>query len=156
MDFNKNAQKGNNFLKELATELGDSSDINKAGRILRAVFHALRNHIPPEESFQLISQLPMILKAVYVDGWIPQKEKIISRKKSSFIEEVMRNDWSTLRNDFMEMEDGIKATKAVFLVLKKHVSEGEFNDIEATLPKELKDLLKTRLEYKSVKISMKA
>lgn len=156
MNFTKHAQKGNEFLKELATELGNSSDINKAGRILRAVFHALRNQIPPEESFQLISQLPMMLKAIYVNGWIPQKQKNSTRKKNHFIEEVMRDDWFALRNDFLQMEDGIKVTKAVFKVLKKHVSEGEFKDIEATLPKELKDLLKTRLEYKKIKINMTA
>lgn len=155
MDFNKHAQKGTAFLKELATELGDSTDINKAGRILRAVFHTLRNYIPEEESFQLISQLPFVLKAVYIDGWMPQKGKIISKTKERFIEEVMRHDWSALKNDFHDMGDGIKATKSVFLVLKNHVSAGEFHDIEATLPKELKELLKTRLEYKNVKIKMK-
>ena len=67
----------------------------------------------------------------------------------------MRNDWSTLKNDFKEIKDGIKASKAVFFVLKKHVSEGEFRDIEATLPKELKELLKTRFDYKRVKLNMK-
>ena len=152
MDFNKHAQKGNNYLKELATELGDSSDINRAGRILRAVFHTLRNHIPQEESFQLISQLPMMLKAVYVDSWIPNKQKNTSRKQNQFIEEIMQDDWFTLRKDFSKMEDGIKATKAVFRVLKNHISEGEFKDIEATLPKEIKELLKDRFEYKKIKI----
>jgi len=152
MDFNKHAQRGNLILNELATELGNSADTNRAGRIIRAVFHTLRDHIPQEESFQLISQLPMMLKAIYVDGWIPQKQKISSKKKDHFIEEVMRNDWFTLRNDFSEIDDGTKATKAVFRVLKNHVTKGEFENIEATLPKELKTLVKDRLEYKRIKL----
>ena len=152
MNFNTYSEKGNNFIKELASELGDSSDTDRAYRILRAVFHTLREHIPQEESFQLISQLPMLLKAIYIDGWIPAKKKHISRKADHFVEEVMRNDWSTLSKDFTEMEDGTKAVKAVFKVLEGHVSKGEFKDIEVVLPKELKELIKTKIRYKAIKL----
>ncbi len=152
MNFNKHAQKGNLFLKELAKELGDVSDINRANRLLRAVLHTLRNHIPQRESFQFISQLPMMLKALYVDGWIPTEEQKSSKKKEKFIEEVLRNDYFSLNKDFSKFEEGLKVTKAVFRVLKKHVSEGEYKDIEATLPKKLKDLLKSRIQYKKIKL----
>lgn len=45
-----------------------------AARIIRSVLHALRNRLSHQESFQLIAQLPMALKAVYVDGWKIKKE----------------------------------------------------------------------------------
>lgn len=147
-------QKGNEFLKELAIELGDKSDLKKAGRILRAVLHTLRNHLPIEASFHLLSQLPLPIKAVYVDGWSPNKQMKSTRKKKDFIEEMMREDWSALRNDFLEFDDGVRATKAVFRVLKSHISEGEFKDMEATLPKEIKELLKDTLSYKKLTLKL--
>jgi uncharacterized protein (DUF2267 family) len=66
LNFENHAQKGNKFLKELAEKLGDKTDTAKAGRMLRAVFQALRNHLTLEENFQLLSQLPVALKGIYV------------------------------------------------------------------------------------------
>ena len=62
LDFEKYAVKGNEFVRLVAEELDVSLD--KAGRIIRAVFHALRNRRSHEESFQLLVQLPMSLKGV--------------------------------------------------------------------------------------------
>jgi uncharacterized protein (DUF2267 family) len=67
LDFEKYAAKGNEFVRLVAEDLQVSHD--RAGRIIRAVFHALRNRLNHEESFQLLAQLPMVLKGVYVDGW---------------------------------------------------------------------------------------
>lgn len=64
LDFEKNARKGNEFVRRLAEELG--APLDKAGRIIGAVFHALRNRLSHEESFQLLAQLPVSLKSVYV------------------------------------------------------------------------------------------
>ena len=69
LNFEKYTAKGNEFIKTLAHELGDENDRNYASRVLRAVFQALRNRIPPDESLQLTAQLPMYIKAVYIDGW---------------------------------------------------------------------------------------
>jgi uncharacterized protein (DUF2267 family) len=66
-DFDKYAAKGNEFLHMLADDLQVPTD--KALRILRAVLHANRNHLDHGESLQLLSQLPMALKSVYVDQW---------------------------------------------------------------------------------------
>lgn len=68
MNFEKYVEKGNLFLKELAQELGNPDDKEKAGRVLRTVLHVLRRRLTLEESFDLISQLPMCIKAVYIDG----------------------------------------------------------------------------------------
>ena len=59
--------KGNEFVRLIAEELEVPRD--KVGRIIYAVFHALRNRLSHAESFHLIAQLPMVLKSVYLDGW---------------------------------------------------------------------------------------
>ncbi|MBK8966840.1 MAG: DUF2267 domain-containing protein [Lewinellaceae bacterium] len=68
-NFHKYVADGEHFVKEVAVELQCPGDTGKAGSILRAVLHAFRNRVPPGESLQLIAQLPMLIKAVYVDGW---------------------------------------------------------------------------------------
>jgi len=52
------------------------------------VFHALRNWLSHEESFQLLAQLPMALKGVYVDGW--KFDKAFNRLShiNDFLDEV--------------------------------------------------------------------
>ena len=65
MNFHKYADKGNLILNEVASELGKNEDKKLAGRMLRSVLHVLRSRLTIEESFQLIAQLPMAIKAVY-------------------------------------------------------------------------------------------
>lgn len=150
IDFEKHAQKGNKFLNELAEKLGDKNNTANAGRTLRAVFQALRNHLTLEENFQLLSQLPIALKGIYVHGWMPSKKQEISRKKIDFIEEVLNYTDGTTLHGVAEIEKGIKEVHIVLKTLKQFVSQGEFKDIEAVLPRQLKKLLKESLYNKTL------
>lgn len=138
-NFEKYAGKANEFVKDVAERLGDPGDTDKAARVLKAVLHALRNRITIEESLQLIAQLPLFLKGVYVDGW---KHGEYKRKKhiSEFVDEIIEEAGATGTYDFPTEESAIKAISAVFAVLKEQVSEGEINDIKAIFPVELKQL----------------
>lgn len=140
MDFSKYAQKGNAFLAEVSKELGDGYTVNSAGRIVRSVFHVLRDIISMEESFQLISELPMALKSVYVDGWNNHKPKERIRHMDDFISAVVKKDGPAGYSDFTAKKEGVHGIEAVFKVLKKHVSKGEMEDVRSVLPKDLKVL----------------
>ncbi len=140
MNFEKYAAKGNLFIKELAQELGEPDNRAKAGRVLKAVLKALRNRLSHEESMHLLAQLPMCIKALYVDGWklTQSPEKI--RSVEEFIEEVRKHDVPRGELDFADKEQALKAVKAVFRVIKRHISDGEAQDVEAELPRQLKEL----------------
>ena len=85
MKFDQYIGKANEFLKEVARELGTPEDTDHAYRIMSSVFHTVREVLSPEESLHLISQLPMFLKAVYVNGWhLKPKDRI--RSMHEFIE----------------------------------------------------------------------
>lgn len=75
LNFNQYATEGNTFLKEYAKEMNLRKDTDKTGRIFTAIMQALRDIIPTEESLQLMAQLPMFLKGVYVNGWSIKKQK---------------------------------------------------------------------------------
>ena len=154
LNFEKHAQKGNKFLKELAEKLGDKADTAKAGCLLRAVFQALRNHLTLEENFQLLSQLPIALKGVYVHGWIPSKKQEISRKKIDFIEEVLKYADGTSLHSVSDIEKGTKEVHTILKTLKQYISQGEFKDMEAVLPRQLKKLLRESLYNKTLTINL--
>lgn len=141
MNFSKYVQDGEQFVREIARETKDAADVAKAGRILRAVLHAFRNRLTPNESLQLIAQLPMLIKAIYVDGWRIGNEAAQMRTLGDFIEAVREEGGRSTINDFVTDREVEHAIHAVFKVLKNHVSEGEIQDIVATLPAELRPLL---------------
>ncbi|MEP1097336.1 MAG: DUF2267 domain-containing protein [Cyclobacteriaceae bacterium] len=139
LDFNKFAAKGNQFMKELSKELGCPDDLSKAGRILKAVLHALRNHLTMEESVQLLAQLPMFLKAVYVENWSLKKHKKVKHLKD-FYQEIRDIEPRTADADFPTFDDTSSKVTVVFLILRKFISLGELEDMKSILPKELKGI----------------
>jgi len=146
LDFEKFAKKGNEFLNEIARELGHAHDKAKAGRKLRAILHSMRDQITIEESIQLIAQLPMFLKALYVDNWSLNKNKKINHI-NDYIKEVKKYEGNTADLDFINDDEILIATEVIFFVLQKYISEGEMEHIKAVLPKDLKKLLRNEIAY---------
>ena len=139
--FVKYIEKGESFIGEVAIEIGDPDDKVRAARILRAVLHTFRNCVTPVESLQLISQLPMLIKAIYVDGWKIGHQGRQLRHLPDFIEAVREAEGIDKSYDFVTDYEAKEAIEAVFRVLKNHVSQGEIADLLAVLPPELKSLL---------------
>lgn len=143
-DFNKYAEEGNKFLREFAWEINLEGQTEKAGRILTATLHALRDIITLEESIQLMAQLPAFLKAVYVTGWSVKKHKPKLQTIQEFIDLVKRHDHPYEDADF-EGEDAMVEyyINGTFIYLQKYVSRGEMEDIRDILPKDLKGIVHT-------------
>ncbi len=138
-NFEKYASKGNEFVNIVAEDLEVTKA--KAGRIISAVFHALRNRISHEESFQLLAQLPMALKGAYVDGWKFDKDLDHISSLTEFLDEIRHEDGELAGFDFGNDDKAKSAVIAVFKALSCFVTEGEMNDIMEVLPKELETLL---------------
>jgi len=140
LDFAQFAAKGDHFLKELAKDLGWPDDRDRAARVLKAVLRALRERLSTEESLQFLAQLPMFLKAAYVDGW-SAKENAKELRGESFIGRV-RSFGPAAARDLPEDEaHAEQVVRTVFLSLGKYVSKGEWEDMAAQLPKEMKRLM---------------
>lgn len=140
MDFTKYAAKGNIILDEVAEELGFEGNRDLAGRMLRAVLHTLRERLTIQQSFQLMAQLPMMIKALYVEGWKYQEKPYRIKHVGEFIKNVIHEDFPAGHHDISTAKDGENAIKAVLKVIRRHVSEGEIKDILAGLPEELHPL----------------
>ena len=147
LNFNQYATEANTFLKEYARELEMENDPEKAGRILMAILHGLRYMISIEESLQFISQLPMFLKAVYVNGWTVIKKKRKIKTMEDFIFLVRSYAGVTAIHDFESDEIAEEYINNTFFLLRKYVSPGEMDDMKDALPKKLKGMLYDRLFF---------
>ena len=56
------------LLKDVAAEL-QTEDLNKAGRIFRAVLQSVRDRMPVHDAIQFAAQLPVFWKGVYFDQY---------------------------------------------------------------------------------------
>lgn len=140
-NLNKYVEETSVFFKNVAAELGHPEDMDHAFRVSRAVLHALRERISPEESMHLISQLPMILKGIYVDGWKISRQPSDTRTVDEFLDEVRAYNLRTAGRDFGDDQQAREAVRAVLKVMNQYVSLGEMEDIKAQLPKPLAALL---------------
>jgi len=141
LNFNKYVHEGEQFVREIALETNAPWDSIRAVRILRAVFHVLRKRLPPATSLQLIAQFPMLIKAMYVDGWKISGHAPSLRRIHDFIAAVRAEAGQNQIRDFTTDDEIKQGIIAVFDVIKAHVSEGEIADVVAILPTELKPLM---------------
>lgn len=140
LDFNKYAMKGNEFLNRLAKNLGDENDRDRAARILRSVLHTLRNHLSIEESEQLLAQLPMAIKSVYVDGWKIHQSHQRVKSIEDFAGSVLVEEGLIAWNDFKSIDDVMLGIRAVIETIASYVSYDEMEEAFNTLPKKLRDI----------------
>ncbi len=131
--FSKTLSKTHVWLTELMAEL-DWQDEHKAYVALRAVLHALRDRLTVEEAADLAAQLPMLVRGFYFEGWHPAGTPVKERHREDFLSHVrepFKNDDAVVAPDVV---------RAVFKLLRRHVSKGEIEDIRHVLPGELRAL----------------
>jgi uncharacterized protein (DUF2267 family) len=98
-----------------------------------AVFHALRDRLTPEEAEQAVAQLPRDLKLAWEEGDVPGRKPLKLRRKE-FYERVKRDA------GLASIREARLLTIGVFAALKAQLSPGEADDIQAQLPRDLKEV----------------
>jgi uncharacterized protein (DUF2267 family) len=127
------------FVSEISHELGNEGNHQASIRIMTSVLHAIRDLLTVEGSLHLISQLPLLIKGIYVSGWhLGAKERI--KDKDQLIERLLLQNTRTGPIDFGTDEKALNNLMAVLRVLQRHISPGEIADLKAQFPPELKDL----------------
>jgi uncharacterized protein (DUF2267 family) len=143
LDFNKFAQEGNTFINQLAEKLGHTSeqDRGQVTRILKAVMHTLRDSLAFHENLHVISQLPMALKAVWVDQW-EYKEKPHRARSIEEFEDIVKS-YQRLYGE--QNFDWSKGTDEIVRItidsLKQYLTTGQAIHVVGQLPKEVQELM---------------
>jgi uncharacterized protein (DUF2267 family) len=125
--FDRTVQKSLLWLDELAHDLG--GDRHGAYRALRAVFHALRDRLVPTEAIELSAQLPMLLRGLYFEGWVPS-ERPVKIKQPALLIELVRRELGPSSSP----EHAYATIEAVFRLLDRHLSAGELDAVRRALP----------------------
>lgn len=131
----RTVEKTHIWLNELAVELGAKDDQAAAYRVLRAFLHALRDRLTIDEGAQLAAQLPGLIRGIYYEGWVPARTPTKYRTAEEFLGRIA--DDALLKGD----GEASHACTAAWKVLRRHVTEGELEDVEGLLPKKLRALV---------------
>ncbi len=142
--FEGYVEKSWEWVREVAADLSIPEE--KAQRIIRVVLHALRAKISTQESFHLISQLPMIWKGIYVDGWKINEQKERMHGMEEYLDEIRKVDKQMAAYDFGNDQQARKMIFAVWKLLANHVSPQEITQICNCLPNEIANEIKSNIK----------
>jgi uncharacterized protein (DUF2267 family) len=130
--FDSTVQITNEWLHDIMDRLG-GLDRNAAYHQFRAVLHALRDRLSAAQASAFASQLPMLVRGIFYEGWHPQDKPLKIRHKSEFLEHVAR--------ELGPNGPGAESvTRAVLQVLSLHISTGEVQHLTHVMPGELRSL----------------
>jgi len=130
--FDKTVQESNLWLKDVMERL-NTYDRRHAYSTMRAVLHALRDRIGPENAAHLGAQLPMLLRGLFYEGWDPTGKPTKERHESAFLAHIARE--LPRATGPGEIEQG---ALAVLDVLSKHIDRGAAVKLATIIPKDLR------------------
>ncbi len=123
----------NTWLKELMEEL-ECTDRERAYRALRVVLHALRDRLTVAEVADLGAQLPLVIRGLYYESWVPSGKPVRVRTKEEFLAQIE----AACRGHAETFPESV--AWAVFKLLGRHVSAGELSDVKHVLPESIRTL----------------
>jgi uncharacterized protein (DUF2267 family) len=129
----RSVQKTNEWLADLAEELG--SDEDTAWRVLRGYLQVLRDRLTVDEAAQLAAQLPAVLRGVFYEGFDPGHQPERIRDRDTFLTRLAE------RAQLDDNDQAAEAAAAVTRVLGRRISAGEVDDVLSQLPREIRDVL---------------
>ena len=126
-------QKTHIWLDELVNRGGYNSQ-QQAWSALRGVLQALRDRLTPDEAAHLASNMPMLIRGLFFDGWKPSATPVKARSGQEFLGMVN----ARLRDN--PQIDPIRACTSVFALLSNRIDPGELDDVIQMLPQEVREL----------------
>lgn len=133
--FDTTLEKTNGILKYIEEMYGwPKARRNQSYAALRAVLHTLRDRLTVEETAQLSAQLPMLVRGIYFEGWDPTRTPMKMHR-----DEFLRRIYTAVP---YEIPGGTERLFDVVIgALRRHVTEGEWQDVRANLPKDMLSVL---------------
>lgn len=121
------------WLREVQ-ERGNLNDLHDAYQAVRAVLHAVRDRIEPNVAAHFSAQLPLLLRGVFYEGWVPAKTPV----RMSVSDFLARVEAEANLKGTSEAED---ATRAVMSVCEDELGEGTVSHLLNVLPSDYTQLM---------------
>ncbi|HYB99998.1 MAG TPA: DUF2267 domain-containing protein [Candidatus Limnocylindrales bacterium] len=132
--FDQSLQTANTWIHEIMTEL-HSENAQEALQALRAVLHLLRDRLPAAEAVHLGGQLPLLVAGLYFNGF-QLRDKPIKYDRNEFLQQIAQN----LSANNVRNPDPMRYMYAVVRVITRRISQGQSQQIEGSLPEDLRQL----------------
>lgn len=142
LELEKYLHETNEYINQLADDLGHPEEQRRVMIIWRAVMHTIRDRITIAESLDLISPLPMILKGMYTMGWKYHETPPYDFETM----EQMKTQVKALQNQYGESDfNWRKGTDEIISItldsLERYLSKGQLEHIRGQLPDEIKPVV---------------
>jgi uncharacterized protein (DUF2267 family) len=129
--FATTEDKTNRLLHEIEEAYGWPKERrNQSYAALRAVLHALRDRLPVDEAAQLGAQLPMLVRGLYYAEWDPSKVPV-QMNREQFLQRIRAAFPYEIEGDIEQLE------RTVLQALRHYITDGEWADVKAVMPKDL-------------------
>lgn len=133
--FDTTIEKTNRVLKEIEQAYGWPKERRtQSYSALRGVLHALRDRLTVEEAAHLSAQLPMLIRGLYFEGWDPSRVPV-KMSREEFLARVQKEFPYEVKGGMEQL------VRTVLQALRRHITEGEWEDVKASVGKELASLL---------------
>lgn len=113
-------------------------DQRKAFGCLRAVLHHLRDLLPIENAAHLSAQLPLLIRGLFFECWVPGRVPSRIRNKEEFLDAIYQSI------QIYSEPDIEKITKNILRVIFQKLDPSEKEKIIKTIPEGLKELFYNR------------
>ena len=139
--FDEYLNEANRFVNELSKELGHPEEEEQTIRLLRSVLHTIRDRISVSESLDFLSQLPMILKAFYVEQWAYHEKPPLHYEDLEGFAAAVKSQQARLgEKNFDWPEPTGEIVKKVLKALRQYVTDGQAIHVLEQLPKGVREL----------------
>jgi uncharacterized protein (DUF2267 family) len=130
----RTVQKTNEWLADFEREL-ETDDPQYAWRTFGAYLQVLRDRLTVDEGAQLAAQLTHLLRGVFYEGYDPSGKPEKIRDRETFLALLAQ------RARLRDSEEAARVAAAATRTLRRHISEGELEDVFAQLPTEIRQVL---------------
>ena len=121
------------WLNLLEEDLG-WTDRSRSYRLLRETLHAIRDFLTVQEVASLSAQLPLLVRGIFFEGWMPARTPARPRSAEALLERV-----NGAFGDEPLLEPDV-AIAAVFSVLRRRIDSGEYDQVARSLRRPLREL----------------
>jgi uncharacterized protein (DUF2267 family) len=129
--FDTTVDKTNRILHQIEEAYGWTKERrNESYAALRAVLHTLRDRLTVDEAAQLSAQLPMLVRGIYFEGWDPSRVPV-KMDRDEFFARIQQTIPYPVDGDVQQL------TQRVLQALRDHITDGEWEDVLASVPKGL-------------------
>ena len=140
-NFDEYLNEANRFVNELSKDLGHPEETEQTIRLLRSVLHTIRDRVSIPESLDFLSQLPMMLKAFYVEQWTYHEKPPLHYEDIEGFAAAVKNQQAQLgEKNFDWTEPTDELVKKVLGALRQYVSDGQAIHILEQMPKGVREL----------------